>query len=112
MQQHAEPSTRPAVDIGITVAPPTQADFAAGLRTRVRSTAAHGTFATGMSRPLAHAARTAGNFATGTRTHATIPATGDFATGTRALDRGQTRPGDAHRSGSHRKHEHTRWAAA
>ena len=112
MRQYAEPSTRPAVDLGITVGPPTQGDFAAGLRSRVRSTAEYGTFATGMSRPLARAARTAGNFATGTRMHATALATGDFATGTRALDRGPTRPSDAQRSGSHRKHEHTRWAAA
>jgi len=108
----AEPSARPGVKADVTLGPPVQGDFAAGLRTRARAADSHGTFATGMCQSSAPAAGTVGDFASGARSHSGAPATGDFATGMRARDAGRTRPGGVERSRSEREHEQARWATA
>lgn len=94
-----------------SAAPVRPGDFAAGLRTRPHDAAAHGTFATGVSESFMPAARTIGDFATGTRSSASPRVVGDFATGMRARDDGQLRP-DAARVRSDRDRQELDWARA
>ena len=85
-------------------------DFAAVLRTRPHDAAAHGTFATGMSEPLTPAARTIGDFASGTRSSADPRVVGDFATGMRTRDDGEPRPDAADRARPDRDRQELDWA--
>ena len=87
-------------------------DFAAGLRTRSHDAGACGMFATGMSESFTPAARTIGDFASGTRGSAGPRVIGDFATGMRARDDGQPRPDAAERPRADRERQRTYWATA
>jgi hypothetical protein len=95
-----------------SAAPVRQGDFAAGLRTRPHRSAAHGTFATGPSEPVMPAARTIGDFASGTSSSDGPRVIGDFATGTRARDNGQLRPDATDRPRSDRARQQPHWASA
>ena len=105
----APPRVEPDVVVG--TAPVRQGDFAAGLRTRPHDSAACGTFATGMSASSAPAARSIGDFASGTRSSAGPRVVGDFATGMRA--RGDRQPRHAaDRPRSDRERQEAYWATA
>jgi hypothetical protein len=106
----APPSVEP--DAVGPAAPVQQGDFAAGLRARPHDARAYGTFATGMSGSFTAAARTHGDFASGTRSSAGPRVIGDFATGMRARDDAQLRPDAADRPRSDRERQELHWASA
>jgi hypothetical protein len=106
----APPSVKP--DAVGAPAPVQHGDFAAGLRARPRDANACGTFATGISGSFTAAARTIGDFASGTRSSAVPRVIADFATGMRARDDGQLRPSGAARPRSDRERQALRWARA
>ena len=106
----ASPSVEP--DAVGPAAPVQQGDFAAGLRTRPHDAGAYGTFATGMSESGSLAARTIGDFASGTRCSAGPRGTGDFATGMRTRDDGRPRPSAADRPRSDRERQEPQRSAA
>ena len=89
-----------------------QGDFAAGLRARSHDAGACGTFATGTSGSLTAAARTIGDFASGTRGSAGPRVIRDFATGMRARDDGQLRPDAGDRPRADRERQELHWARA
>jgi hypothetical protein len=105
----APPSVEP--DRVGPAAPGKEGDFAAGRRTRPRDAGVCGTFATGISGLFTAAARTIGDFASGTRSSAGPRVIGDFATGMRARDEGQLRPAAADRPRSDRERKQ-HWAIA
>jgi hypothetical protein len=106
----APPTVKPHA-VG-AAAPVQHGDFAAGLRVRPHDTNACGTFAAGVSGSFTAAARTIGDFASGTRSSAGPLTTADFATGMRARDDGQRRPAAAARPRSDRERQALRWARA
>lgn len=108
----AEAAAQPRVEpdgLG-PAAPARQGDFAAGIRARLRRGSAYGTFATGMSSESGTpAARTTGDFASGTRRSAGPREISDFATGIRARDDGQPRPDAADQPRSDRDRQEPHW---
>jgi len=110
----AEAAASPNVDPDAVgpAAPVRHGDFAAGLRTRPLEPPAYGTFATGMTEPLTPAARTIGDFASGTRPSGGPRVIGDLATGMRTRHDGQLRPDAAERPRSERERHEAHWATA
>lgn len=93
-------------------APVQHGDFAAGLRARPHDAGACGTFSSGMSGSLTAAARTVGDFASGTRSARGSRVIGDFAAGMRARDGGQLRPDPRDRARPDRDRQELDWARA
>lgn len=110
----AEAAAPPSVErdgLG-SAAPVQQGDFAAGLRARPHDAGACGTFATGMSGSFTPAARTIGDFASGTRSSADPRVVGDFATGVRAHDARRPRADVGDRARSEPERQEAHWATA